>query len=253
MNSSLHVGTVGFRHPQWVGSFYPRGLSSEGFLDHYASHLDAVEVPLDNIADLKALVAFGSRSLRVLITLPDTWISLPPGPLPFHPGLDLLEELAVAGQLSGIRLPLNPRLPPTRDHAVRLRRLAKVFADQGLVVDLPGGRWQDPAVLEWLERIAVSTTWTASPALLQPQVVTGPSGVVRIVIPGNTDRLGPAQLRKLLPGIRSVARGRSEVLLLVEGSGRHGAGVLDALDLRKLIRSQPSPDLESAVQHMEAL
>lgn len=240
MNSSLHVGTAGFRHPQWVGSFYPRGLSTEGFLDFYASRLGAVEVPLDSIADLRALVAFGSRSLRVLITLPDTWIELPSGSLPFHPGLDLLEELAVAGQLSGIRLPLKPRLAPTREHAVRLRRLAKVFADQGLVVDLPGGRWQDPAVLEWLERIAVSTTWTASLARLQPQVLTGPTGVVRLVagVPatrGNTSRLGPAQLRKLLPGIRSVARGRPEILMIVEGGSRNDASVQDALDLKALL------------------
>ena len=43
-HGNIHIGTSGWHYPHWVGSFYPRGLSSEEFLPYYASHFSTVEI-----------------------------------------------------------------------------------------------------------------------------------------------------------------------------------------------------------------
>ncbi len=239
---AIRVGTVGFVHPHWVGSLYPQGTRPEAFLEHYARRFDAVELSLDSVADLRDVVRAEVPHLRVLVALPAPWIQLPPGKLPFHPGLAALEELAAAGRVAGVRLPLDPRLAPSREHARRLRRLAKIFADQGLVVDLPGGAWQDPPVLEWLERIAVSVTWHADPAHPRLPVTTGPTGLARVPTPRHGGgRHGLPQLERLLPGLRALARGRPEVLVLLDVSRDRGGTVRDASELREVLRGRRFP------------
>lgn len=44
MPGRLRVGTSGFAYPGWVPRFYPQGLASSRFLEHYARHLAAVEL-----------------------------------------------------------------------------------------------------------------------------------------------------------------------------------------------------------------
>jgi hypothetical protein len=244
MSGKILVGTVGFRHLHWAGRFYPRGLAQRGFLGHYAERFDAVELPLDGLHDLRQVTHAGRCGLQVLVTLPTTWLHLPPGKLPFHPGLELIDELSVSGALVGVRLPLEPDLAPTRDHARRLRRLAKVFADHGLVIDLPRGRWRSPAVFEWLERIAVSSAWTVPVGRLEPPEVTGPLGVVRILAPGVDGPLDPDLLATLLPGLRAVSRGRALTLVLLQDRGPRGDTAADAAALQALLRQRgllPSP------------
>lgn len=236
---AVHVGTVGYVHPHWVGGLYPPGAPAGAFLDLYAQRFTAVELALDGVADLREVARGGGEGLRVLVTLPGQWIHLPPGKLPFHPGLSALEELAAAGQLAGVRLPLDRRLAPTRDHAVRLRRLAKIFADQGLIIDLPRGPWQDPPVLEWLERIAVGTTWHADPIRPSRPVSTGPTGVVRIPFPrAPAGRYGLPTLERLLPGLRAMTRGRDELLVVLDVSGHREGTVRDAQELLEVLRGR---------------
>jgi uncharacterized protein YecE (DUF72 family) len=236
---AVRVGTVGYVHPHWVGSLYPPGTPPGAFLEFYAQHFTTVELALDGVADLREVARGGCDDLRVLVTLPTQWIHLPPGKLPFHPGLSALEELAASGQLAGVRLPLDPRLAPTRDHATRLRRLAKIFADQGLVIDLPGGPWQDPSVLEWLERIAVANTWHADPLRPSRPIPTGPLGVVRIPAPRTpAGRYGLPTLERLLPGLRAMARGRDELLVVLDVSGDRAGTVRDARALSEVLRGR---------------
>lgn len=44
MPGRLHVGTSGFAYAGWSPRFYPPGLPSSRFLEHYASRLNAVEL-----------------------------------------------------------------------------------------------------------------------------------------------------------------------------------------------------------------
>ncbi len=44
MPGRLRVGTSGFAYPGWVPRFYPNGLTSSRFLEHYAGQLSAVEL-----------------------------------------------------------------------------------------------------------------------------------------------------------------------------------------------------------------
>jgi uncharacterized protein YecE (DUF72 family) len=42
--AGIHAGTSGWAYPTWKPGFYPAGLSSKRFLEHYASRLNSVEV-----------------------------------------------------------------------------------------------------------------------------------------------------------------------------------------------------------------
>lgn len=44
MTTKYHLGTMGFGYKQWVGSFYPAGMSNKHFLRHYSQFFDAVEI-----------------------------------------------------------------------------------------------------------------------------------------------------------------------------------------------------------------
>lgn len=44
MPGRLHIGTSGFAYAGWVPRFYPAGLASSRFLEHYATRLTAVEL-----------------------------------------------------------------------------------------------------------------------------------------------------------------------------------------------------------------
>jgi hypothetical protein len=234
MTAHLHVGTTGFRHPHWVGSIYPSHTGPAQLLATYSRRYSALELPLDSVNDLLLAAELDDDGPRLVVTLPSQWIQMQGSGLPFHPGIDVLELLATSGSLAGVRLPMPSSLPPTREHAVRLRRLAKIFADQGLLVDLPGGRWRTPAVRRWLERINVSTTWTASPGQPARGETVGPTGLVRVP-PSRGGRHGYERLRRLVPALARLARSRAEVLVLLEDSGRGSATAEDADELIDLL------------------
>ena len=40
----VRLGTMGFGYRDWVGPFYPPGLTGAARLAHYAKHFDAVEL-----------------------------------------------------------------------------------------------------------------------------------------------------------------------------------------------------------------
>ena len=42
--ATLRVGTSGFHYRHWRGTFYPKNLSSDGWLTHYATRFDTVEI-----------------------------------------------------------------------------------------------------------------------------------------------------------------------------------------------------------------
>lgn len=44
MATDWKLGTMGFGYKQWVGSFYPAGMSASRFLTHYSQQFDAVEI-----------------------------------------------------------------------------------------------------------------------------------------------------------------------------------------------------------------
>src|SRR6476659_1022244 len=41
---SYFVGTSGYSHPEWKGSFYPEKISQKKMLEYYAQHFNTVEV-----------------------------------------------------------------------------------------------------------------------------------------------------------------------------------------------------------------
>ena len=232
MSGHVHIGTVGFRHPHWIGGLYPRGAGATDQLQQYSARFSALQLPLDGLGDLRLVSDQEAPPLRLIVVLPAQWIHLPGSGLPFHPALDVLESLTASGTIAGLRLPLAANLAPERARAIRLRRLAKIFADQGLLVDLPAGSWRSPAVLHWLERIGVSTCWHAVPEKPTLVQTSGPTGLVHIPAPGrHVQRHGSTALGRLLPGICRLARTRAEVIVLLQDGGRGAGTAEDAAEL----------------------
>jgi uncharacterized protein YecE (DUF72 family) len=44
MSARVRVGTSGWQYPHWRGDLYPRGLSTDRWLEHYAAEFDTVEL-----------------------------------------------------------------------------------------------------------------------------------------------------------------------------------------------------------------
>jgi uncharacterized protein YecE (DUF72 family) len=44
VNSTVRIGCSGWQYKQWRGGFYPAGLPTSRWFDHYARHFDTVEV-----------------------------------------------------------------------------------------------------------------------------------------------------------------------------------------------------------------
>jgi uncharacterized protein YecE (DUF72 family) len=40
----IHIGTMGWSYPFWVGNFYPNGVKSSEYLTEYSKHFDTVEI-----------------------------------------------------------------------------------------------------------------------------------------------------------------------------------------------------------------
>lgn len=44
MGARIRIGCSGWQYAHWRGDFYPRGLAQDRWLEHYAEHLDSVEL-----------------------------------------------------------------------------------------------------------------------------------------------------------------------------------------------------------------
>jgi len=47
LKQTINIGTYGWQHPQWVGSFYPEDLPQDWQLTYYSNEFNAVMVPAD--------------------------------------------------------------------------------------------------------------------------------------------------------------------------------------------------------------
>ncbi len=56
MTEIAYVGVSGFSYPSWRGRFYPDGMKSDEFLDHYSRNLDSVEINSSFYAQPKAVM-----------------------------------------------------------------------------------------------------------------------------------------------------------------------------------------------------
>jgi uncharacterized protein YecE (DUF72 family) len=71
----VHFGTSGFAYREWKPLFYPAGLSTKGFLGHYARRLSAVEIDatfyrMPNAATLDAWREATAETFRFALKAP---------------------------------------------------------------------------------------------------------------------------------------------------------------------------------------
>jgi len=58
---NLYLGTQGWSYPSWVGPFYPAGTQPAGYLEHYVTHFNTVELDTTFYAVPRASTVAGWR------------------------------------------------------------------------------------------------------------------------------------------------------------------------------------------------
>lgn len=146
------VGTSGYRHRDWIGSFYPLGMPEERFLAHYAAVFPLLELNVSasfpaTPAESEALLRRAGDGLSFT-----AFLHPPPGQdARGLPGRDhwqrlqsALEPLARAGRLLAAVLPLPPAIEDLLSTREALRRAAEGWGAP-LLVEARHPSWWMPA------------------------------------------------------------------------------------------------------------
>lgn len=180
MPGRLRVGTSGFAYPGWVPRFYPRGLASNRFLEHYAGHLSAVELnntfyrspspasvagwvaatPADFRFAVKAQRGGSFRALQVDPTTSVPWLTA--------------GYRAFGDRLGTVLF----RVPDgvTRDDARFAALLGAWPADLPLTVEFQNASWHVDETFEALSRIGAALCTTELPEDAEPPVIRRTGG-----------------------------------------------------------------------------
>ena len=149
MAESILIGTRGWDHPDWTGTFYPDVLPTDWRFSFYCNQLRAVLVPAEAwlaapLADVCAWAEDAFPEFRFVVEL------LPTSPAPL-PALD-----PIRSQIAGLLL----RAPATPDKAWLTARLAEFSTSFPLCVDLsPAAR--TPELLACLTQYDAGLCWHA--------------------------------------------------------------------------------------------
>lgn len=184
--AQLFAGTSGFSYPAWKPYFYPAKLASKGFLEHYASRLNSVEIN------------YTFRQLPSAKTL-EGWLGATPNGFAFackaHMRLthvmklkeaesftDLflkaLEPLRAARRLGPILYQLGPTFKC--DPALLAAYLPLLPRDCRFAFEFRHASWLNDAVYETLSAHNVALCLAESDKLEIPKVFTADFGYFRL-------------------------------------------------------------------------
>jgi uncharacterized protein YecE (DUF72 family) len=181
----LYAGSSGFSFPEWKGTFYPAGLPQRGFLAHYASRLDAVELnnTFYRMPRPELLAGWGRQvpaHFSFAIKAP-AHISCRVKPAA---AAGAMAELWTAARGLGPRLgPILFQLPP--ELPIDMERLggllAIVPAGMRAAFELRHESWRDPAVVSALRAAGAALCISDLPERREPPVVaTAGFGYLRL-------------------------------------------------------------------------
>src|SRR5579884_1650849 len=173
----LFAGTSGFAYDSWKPDFYPAGLPSKKFLNHYASRLNAVEIN------------YTFRRLPSAATL-ENWVRETPDGFLFCPKAHMrithidrlqpseftgvffraIDPLRTAKRLGPILFQLPPQF---RCDSGRLEAfLAELPAGMRYAFEFRHDSWLDEAVYAALMKYGVALCLAESEKLVIPRVIT---------------------------------------------------------------------------------
>ncbi len=175
----LFTGTSGFAYPSWKPEFYPQKLPAKGFLKHYASRLNAVEIN------------YTFRRLPAASTL-ETWVEQTPASFQFcakahqrithiqrlKPSeftgifLKAIEPLRSSGRLGAVLFQLPPNLKC--DTALLATYLETLPRDMRFAFEFRNTSWLCDEVYELLQQNGAALCLAESDKLEIPRVLTPP-------------------------------------------------------------------------------
>ena len=175
----LYCGTSGFAYPSWKPEFYPAKLAAKGFLNYYATRLNAVEVN------------YTFRRLPSLSTL-ENWTKTTPDGFVFcikaHQKITHIQRLKESEFTEIFFRAIDPLRSARRLGTVLFQTPPNLKCDPGLLdnflATLPQGykcafefrnkSWLDDPIYQLLEKHGAALCLAESDTLEIPEVLTAP-------------------------------------------------------------------------------
>ena len=227
----LYAGTSGFAYPKWKPDFYPQKLASKGFLQYYATRLNAVEIN------------YTFRQLPKAATL-EGWVSATPAEFRFackaHMRITHIHRLkeseftelffkALEPLRASKRLgPVLFQLPPNfkLDLALLAAFLDKLPGEILLTFEFRNTSWLTDEVYALLQKHGVALCLAESDKLEIPRVITANFVYARL----RKENYTPAELHEIVALTKEqLAAGRDVYLFFKHEDDPSGAIRAEAL------------------------
>lgn len=185
----IRVGTSGYSYDDWVGPFYPQGLSKHRYLEHYAGVFSCVEVNYTyyRMPSAKTLAAMSAK------TPPDFRFSVKtPGELThersgregaFAEFRAALQPLIDEGKLASVLAQFPHSFSPSDLAGQYVAHLVEQLRDVQVVIEFRHAEWATRAAIDFLRSLKAGYCCVDEPALegLMPPIAgaTSPVGYLR--------------------------------------------------------------------------
>jgi uncharacterized protein YecE (DUF72 family) len=150
----LWIGTSGYSYPDWVGTFYPPGTSSERMLPVYCRHFPLVELNFTfyrtpTPAMLTCLPDKAPPGFQFLVKVPRS-ISHEQSDQDLPGFRDAVLQLRQRGQLLGLLLQLPQSTHYGRDNVRWLEKLGHNLQGLPTAVEFRHRSWDRPGLEKWM-------------------------------------------------------------------------------------------------------
>ncbi len=185
----LYLGTSGFSYNDWVGQYYPKGMSRRDWLGHYAREFNALElnstyyaIPKPSILEAMILKT-GDGFLFSVKANQEMTHQRQQDKKVFTAFVDMLQPFIDTSKLGCVlaQFPFSFGASPQNSHYLALFR--EWLKDIPLVVEFRNAQWLKPEVFDWLRKHNIGFCCVDEPQLpnLLPPLaeVTSDVGYVR--------------------------------------------------------------------------
>jgi uncharacterized protein YecE (DUF72 family) len=165
------VGTSGYSFADWVGPFYPPGMKSGDFLNHYARHFEAVEVNstyyrIPHPRVLEQMERKTPPSFHFVVKLNQAMThDLSRDTDLYRSFLDVLEPLKRAEKFDGLLAQFPWGFKRTPDSLSHLAALRALLPGEPLFVEFRHDSWATPDLGSWLSAHRLGYCAVDEPAL----------------------------------------------------------------------------------------
>jgi len=184
----LYLGTSGFSYNDWVGSFYPNGMSRRDWLIYYAREFNALELnstyyALPKPSILKSMIRKTGEGFMFSIKANQEMThQLQQDNMVFKAFINMLQPFIAAGKLGCVLAQFPFSFYASRENSHYLARFREWLKDIPLVVEFRNVQWLKPEVFDWLRKHNVGFCCVDEPQLpkLLPPVADVTSDVAYV-------------------------------------------------------------------------